>query len=96
MTNAVFQEKVLQYSHLPHAFLTELARVADRIPEKQRDEILAELEASAKRELEILAKGYKVISDAEKKVRGEAETYERSQEIQDVDKMLTQSSSFSL
>ena len=96
MTSAAFQEKVLQYSHLPRVFLTELARVADRIPEKQQEEILAELDSSAANELEILAQGYKVIADAEKKVRKQAETEERTVELRDAENILTKSSSFSL
>ena len=91
-----FQKKVLAYTHLPTVFLAELARVADRIPEAQQTEILAVLDESAANEVRILADGYKVIADAEKKVRKAAEASERTDELSSADNLINQSSSFSL
>ena len=50
-TVAAFQKTVLAYSHLPGSFLRELSAHAKEIPSEKRDEILVELDASAKREL---------------------------------------------
>lgn len=96
MTIASFQKKVLAYTHLPAVFLAELARVADRIPEAQQAEIIGELDASAAREVQILADGYKLIADAEKRVRRAVESADRTQELSSADSLLSQSSSISL
>ena len=96
MTAALFRKTVLEYSHLPGVFLAELARVADRIPEAQQEEILGILETSAKHEVEILSKGYKVIADAEKKVRKQVEQAEQSETLKHADQLLNQSSSLSV
>lgn len=96
MSTAAFQKKVLSYSHLPTVFLLELSKVADRIPEEKRTEILSELDSSAERELSILAEGYRLISEAEKKLRKEAEGVEHAEELNTADTLLTQSSNPSL
>jgi hypothetical protein len=80
MTVSSFQKQVRLYSHLPRVFLLELAKAATRIPDEQRQEIVAELDASAKREVSILAKGYKLLSTVEKKVRKAAEAVEHTKE----------------
>ncbi len=92
MSASLFQEKVLGYSHLPDAFLKALANVADRISEDKRTEILAELDHSATRELDILEKGYKIIAEAEKNLRKDVESAEHEQELSNADALLNQSS----
>ena len=89
MNSSTFQEQVRQYSHLPDVFLKELAKVADRISEEKRAEIIAELDSSAERELQILSDGYKVIADAEKKVRHEVETQDRADDVSKADAVLS-------
>jgi hypothetical protein len=88
MTTATFQSQVRQYSHLPEVFLMELARVAEQIPDEQRETIIFELDASAERELTILSEGYKIIADAEKKLRGEVEVVERTEDMAKADSLL--------
>ena len=90
MTAVAFRDQVLAYSHLPSVFLQELAKVADRIPEAKRAEIIEELDSSAERELNILAEGYKIIAEAEKKVRKEVETVEHATDMAQADAVLTQ------
>lgn len=96
MTTATFQTKVLTYTHLPESFLKELARVADALPEETQQAIVKELDDSAARELQILKDGYKVIADAEKSVRKEAETEERTVEMKHADNLFGNTSSLSV
>ncbi len=92
MSTAEFQKKVLSYSHLPTVFLLQLSKVADRLPEEKRDEIVAELDKSAEKELTILTEGYQLIADAEKGLRGKVESFEHEQELGDAERILSQSS----
>lgn len=96
MTADVFGKRVLSYSHLPRNFLEQLARVGDRIPEKQKEELLGILASSAKREIDILRKGYAVIAGTEKRMRGRAERAEHGHTLHQAARLLDQSSSLSL
>ena len=96
MTAAAFAEKVRTYSHLPGVFLQELAKAADRIAEADRIFIITELDRSAEAELNILAEGYRIIAEAEKKIRKEVEGHERTQEMSAADLLFTKPSTNSL
>jgi hypothetical protein len=88
MTVSSFQKQVRVYTHLPAVFLSELAKAATRIPEQQREQIVAELTTGAKRQVSILQKGYKLMASAEKKLRKQVESSEHAGEVSKANTLL--------